>query len=115
MEAKVHSAAPDTPTLLHLPLRFPSSSTTTTPLLTAWTTISLPFARLLSEFFDPPRVFKAVTGVEVHATCRLRRIWFSEEDMPSEIDAAQFRKGMLPELAMFAAVEDDQAGGSGAV
>ncbi|GAA5989496.1 hypothetical protein JCM10908_000501 [Rhodotorula pacifica] len=101
-EPKLYPGTPAEPPILHLPLRFPSSSTTTTPLLTAWTTISFPLARIL-QTLDPPRRYKAATGVRVHATCRLRRIWFSEEDMPSEIGPDQLRRGVLPELALFAA------------
>ncbi|GAA5877103.1 hypothetical protein JCM3774_002842 [Rhodotorula dairenensis] len=106
-EAKLHPATSEEPAILHLPLRLPSASATTTPLLTAWTTISLPVAGLLATL-DPPRHYKAVTGVEVHATCRVRRIWFSEEDMPSEIDSAQLRRGVLPELALFSAAVESQ-------
>lgn len=41
----------------------------------------------------------------MHATCRLRRIWFSEEDAPAEVDEALLLRGVMPELALFAASE----------
>lgn len=101
----LHPETEEEPPVLHLPLRFPSHAATT-PFLTAWTTISLPLARLLSSL-DPPRQFRAVTGVEVHATCRVRRVWFSEEDMPAEVEGPEdLKRGMPPELALYKAVRD---------
>ncbi|BGP55463.1 GTP-binding protein rbg1 [Rhodotorula sphaerocarpa] len=48
--------------------------------------------------------FRAVTGVEVHATCRVRRVWFSEEDMPAEVEGPEdLKRGMPPELALYKA------------
>ncbi|KAN0127377.1 hypothetical protein V8E53_014809 [Lactarius tabidus] len=86
------------PPLLHLPLAFPSASTTP---LTSWSTLSLYLPTLLSHFssralvqnlYDeeederlhevelPSARFSHVSYVKVYATCRLKRIWFSEED-----------------------------------
>ncbi|KAH9036177.1 hypothetical protein EDB85DRAFT_1941616 [Lactarius pseudohatsudake] len=86
------------PPLLHLPLTFPSASTTP---LTSWSTLSLYLPTLLSHFSsraliqnshdeeEDPRLyeielpnarFSHTSYVKVYATCRLKRIWFSEED-----------------------------------
>ncbi|GAA6056791.1 hypothetical protein JCM3770_002801 [Rhodotorula araucariae] len=91
------------PRLLHLPLRFPSSDSTV-PLLTSWCTLTLPLRSLLASL-TPPVTFKCTVGVEVHATCRLRRIWFSEEGAPAEIDEALLRRGVMPEMALFASAD----------
>ncbi|KAI0266474.1 hypothetical protein BC834DRAFT_130561 [Gloeopeniophorella convolvens] len=87
---------PTSPPLLHLPLSFPAASTTP---LTAWSTISLYLPSLLSYFTSrtllrisdedeedtrmgeielPGSRFSHTSYVKVYATCRLRRIWFSE-------------------------------------
>ncbi|GJN89359.1 hypothetical protein Rhopal_002339-T1 [Rhodotorula paludigena] len=100
-QVKLHPPTPSHPRLLHLPLLFPSS-TSTVPLLTSWCTISLPLQTLLISL-SPPLQFHAVTGVEVHATCRLRRVFFTDEDTPGEVDEGLLRRGVRPELAMFAA------------
>ncbi|GAA6027165.1 hypothetical protein JCM8097_002447 [Rhodosporidiobolus ruineniae] len=119
----LHPATPSRPRLLHLPLLFPSSSSSSTPLLTRWTTLTLPLSTLFSSVppsssstaSHPPR-FKAVLGVEVHATCRLRRVWFSSPgagadgmgergtgEAMDEVDEEMVRRGIRPELALFAA------------
>ncbi|BGP32043.1 hypothetical protein JCM10296v2_003822 [Rhodotorula toruloides] len=98
LEVELLPATDSHPRLLHLPLRFPSS-TTTTPLLTHWSTLSLPLHTLLSSTGSR---FKAVVGVEVHATCRLRRVWFAEEGMPGEVDEGMVRRGMMREMALYA-------------
>ncbi|KPV75556.1 uncharacterized protein RHOBADRAFT_53522 [Rhodotorula graminis WP1] len=95
------------PRLLHFPLLFPLSDSSV-PLLTSWCTITLPLRSLLLSL-TPPVKLKCVVGVAVHATCRLRRVWFSEEDAPAEVDEALLLRGGMPELALFAAVEG-QAG-----
>ncbi|GAA5999070.1 uncharacterized protein JCM10292_003303 [Rhodotorula paludigena] len=100
-QVKLHPPTPSHPRFLHLPLLFPSS-TSTVPLLTSWCTISLPLHTLLGSL-SPPLQFHAVTGVEVHATCRLRRVFFTDEDTPGEVDEGLLRRGVRPELAMFAA------------
>ncbi|GAA5897565.1 hypothetical protein JCM6882_003518 [Rhodosporidiobolus microsporus] len=101
---KLHPATPSHPRLLHLPLHFPSSSSSaTTFLLTRWTTLTLPLHTLLSSLPAPSPRFKAVLGVEVHATCRLRRIWFAADGgAPPEVGVDEVRRGILPEMAMFA-------------
>ncbi|BGP24614.1 proteophosphoglycan 5 [Rhodotorula toruloides] len=90
-------ATDDHPRLLHFPLRFPSP-TSSTPLLTHWSTVSLPLHTLIS-----PSRLRSIVGVEVHATCRLRRIWFSEVGMPGEVDEEMARRGMRLELALYEA------------
>ncbi|CEQ42440.1 SPOSA6832_04273, partial [Sporobolomyces salmonicolor] len=91
------------PTLLHLPLVFPPASSV---LLTPWTTITLPLPALLASLpalgLPPAGRFTYVVSVEVHATCRLRRIWFSQ-DAAAEVDEAMARRGMMSELGMYAA------------
>ncbi|GAA5842511.1 hypothetical protein JCM9279_003602 [Rhodotorula babjevae] len=89
------------PRLLHLPLVFPSTDSSV-PLLTSWFTATLPLRSLLLSL-APPVNFQSVAGVAVHATCRLRRIWFSDEDAPAEVDEALLLRGGMPELALFAA------------
>ncbi|GAA5898915.1 hypothetical protein JCM8208_005427 [Rhodotorula glutinis] len=93
------------PRLLHLPLLFPSTDSSI-PLLTSWCTITLPLRSLLLSL-SPPVKLKSVVGVAVHATCRLRRIWFSEEDAPAEVDEPLLLRGVMPELALFAAAGDE--------
>ena len=79
----------DKPALLHLPLSFPHSSRS---ILTPWSTVSVHFPSLLPHFSDrslmddeeaiigpgPNGTFSHVSYVKIHATCRLRRMWFSE-------------------------------------
>lgn len=86
------------PPLLHLPLSFPTTSATP---LTSWSTLSLHLPTLLSHFSSralvrnlhdeeedarlnevelPNARFSHISYVKVYATCRLKRIWFSEED-----------------------------------
>ncbi|KAL4254576.1 Cilia- and flagella-associated protein 20/CFAP20DC [Abortiporus biennis] len=91
-----------TPPLLHLPLAFPTSSSRP---LTAWSTISINLPPLLPHFSSaaltkthgeddsddnqtarrsnaasqvPNGTYSHCSYVKVYATCRLRRIWFSE-------------------------------------
>ncbi|KAG6861411.1 hypothetical protein C0995_000540 [Termitomyces sp. Mi166 len=81
--------------LLHLPISFPSSSTHP---LTAWSTLALHLPSYLPYFSSPELMrdpdtegvsrsmrnetpggsYSHVAYVRVYATCRLRRIWFSE-------------------------------------
>ncbi|KAI0716418.1 hypothetical protein C8Q76DRAFT_767546 [Earliella scabrosa] len=85
------------PPLLLLPLAFPQSSSRP---LTAWSTISLNLPSLLPHFSSaalarrdgeddgpnhdprgsqvPSGTFSHVSYLKVYATCRLRRVWFSE-------------------------------------
>ncbi|BGP40037.1 hypothetical protein JCM10449v2_003995 [Rhodotorula kratochvilovae] len=60
---------------------------------------------LLSSL-TPPVKLKCTVGVEVHATCRLRRIWFSDEGSPAEVDEALLGRGVMPEMALFAAAAE---------
>jgi len=89
------------PSMLHLPLTFPPSSST---LLTSWSTIAVPLATLLSQLpslgAPTPDRFSCVLGLEVHANCRIRRIWFSNDG--KEADEWMARKGLMSELAMYA-------------
>ncbi|KAH0580877.1 hypothetical protein H2248_012036 [Termitomyces sp. 'cryptogamus'] len=81
--------------LLHLPISFPSPSTHS---LTAWSTLTLNLPSYLPYFSSPKLMrdvdtegvsrgmrneapggsYSHVAYVRVYATCRLRRIWFSE-------------------------------------
>lgn len=84
--------------MLHLPLAFPSISTTP---LTSWCTMAMYLPTLLSHFSSrallrnlhddeedarlheielPSARFAHVSFVKIYATCRLKRIWFSEAD-----------------------------------
>ena len=94
--------APSRAPILHLPLSFPTASSTP---LTTWATISLHLPTLLQHFtspflsttdddnndddydYDAPAAellalpsgrFSHTSHVKVYATCRLRRIWFSQ-------------------------------------
>ena len=86
------STKPSSPPLLHLPLSFPSISSRP---LTAWATVTLHLPALLPHFTSssllprgtedspvprtmPSGSFSHVSYVKVYATCRLRRIWFSQ-------------------------------------
>ncbi|KZV61075.1 hypothetical protein PENSPDRAFT_759643 [Peniophora sp. CONT] len=81
------------PPLLHLPLSFPTASSTP---LTTWATVSLHLPSLMPHFSSPafeearedygddrpdsPRGrYSHSSFVKVYATCRLRRIWFSQQ------------------------------------
>ncbi|KAH7919410.1 hypothetical protein BV22DRAFT_1023046 [Leucogyrophana mollusca] len=89
---------PSSPPILHLPLAFPLPSTRP---LTAWSTITLNLASLIPHFSShaltvsseddiedqvpsasnlkaPSGQYSHVSYVKVYATCRLRRIWFSD-------------------------------------
>jgi len=89
---------PTSPPLLHLPLSFPSASTTP---LTSWATVTIYLPALISHFSSralvqnlqddeedmrlqeielPSARFSHVSYIKVYATCRLKRIWFSEAD-----------------------------------
>jgi len=87
--------------MLHLPLAFPPSSST---VLTSWSTITLPLAALLSQLpslgASSPGRLSCVLGIEVHANCRIRRIWFSNDG--KETDEWLARKGLMSELALYA-------------
>jgi hypothetical protein len=90
------SSKPSSPPLLHLPLSFPSISSRP---LTAWATVTLHLPTLLPHFTSssllprgtegahmpvlsgtslPSGSFSHTSYVKVYATCRLRRIWFSQ-------------------------------------
>ncbi|KAJ7185797.1 hypothetical protein C8R46DRAFT_982584 [Mycena filopes] len=90
------STKPSSPPLLHLPLSFPSISSRP---LTAWATVTLHLPTLLPHFTSssllprgpevaqmpaslgtgmPTGPFSHTAYVKVYATCRLRRIWFSQ-------------------------------------
>ncbi len=92
------------PTLLHLPLSFPMASESS-HLLTAWSTVTLNLPSLMPRFSDMSLLgddddasrslgtvavgtFSHVSYVKIYSTCRLRRIWFSQEgpgaDLPWE-------------------------------
>ncbi|KAI0294441.1 hypothetical protein BC826DRAFT_1091663 [Russula brevipes] len=89
---------PTSPPLLHLPFSFPSASTTP---LTSWATVTIYLPALISHFSSralvqnlqddeedmrlqeielPSARFSHVSYIKVYATCRLKRIWFSEAD-----------------------------------
>ncbi|KAF7426375.1 hypothetical protein PC9H_008743 [Pleurotus ostreatus] len=95
--------------LLHLPLSFPA---TTDHTLTTWSTISLHLASLLSKAtilaaatnaaaddaaeddtheqqdpaYDlPSSAYSHISYIKIYATCRLRRIWFSEAALGQRI------------------------------
>ncbi|GAA5943715.1 uncharacterized protein JCM15063_005813 [Sporobolomyces koalae] len=101
-EPKLHPATDFRPAMLHLPLAFPPPTPT---LLTSWSTITLPLSNLLSSLpkFGVQQAgrFSSVLGVEVHANCRIRRIWFSNDG--KEADEWMARKGLMSELALYAA------------
>lgn len=92
------------PPLLHLPLSFPGASSRP---LTSWTTVKLHLPTYLPYFSSlssepelgeagaggeslpiPKGAYSHVAYVRVYATCRLRRIWFSQsvdqESLPWE-------------------------------
>ncbi|KAK0495974.1 hypothetical protein EDD18DRAFT_1168168 [Armillaria luteobubalina] len=92
------------PALLHLPLSFPMASESS-HLLTAWSTVTLNLPSLMPHFSDMSLLrddddasrsastvavgaFSHVSYVKIYSTCRLRRIWFSQErpgaDLPWE-------------------------------
>ncbi|GAA5911236.1 uncharacterized protein JCM6883_001951 [Sporobolomyces salmoneus] len=104
-KAKVYPATDTQPTLLHLPLVFPPSSST---LLTSWTTITLPLSALLSSIPShggpTPARFSSLLGIEIHANCRLRRIWFSNDG--KDVEERSLSRGMMSELALYAAVDE---------
>ncbi|KAJ6627971.1 hypothetical protein B0H10DRAFT_1992964 [Mycena sp. CBHHK59/15] len=75
---------PSSPPLLHLPLSFPPISSRP---LTAWATITLHLPTLLPHFTSASLLPRGTedahapmlgTNMPIYATCRLRRIWFSQ-------------------------------------
>lgn len=85
--------------LLHLPLVMPGSDDRGAR-LTEWVTLSLPLDSLLKHASDaslhseppkqppePPSRFVSVDYVQVHANCRLRRIWFTARKQLHEEEA----------------------------
>jgi hypothetical protein len=77
--------------ILHLPLSFPPPSSRP---LTSWSTITLNIASLIPYFSSaslvsedssnpgapvPRGSLSNITYIKIYATCRLRRIWFSED------------------------------------
>ncbi|KAK7044836.1 cilia-and flagella-associated protein 20 [Favolaschia claudopus] len=90
------STKPSSPPILHLPLSFPPISSRP---LTAWATVTLHLPTYLPHFGSssllprgtqgpltpaslptsmPTAFFSHTSYVKVYATCRLRRIWFSQ-------------------------------------
>ncbi|KAJ7599035.1 hypothetical protein C8J56DRAFT_180629 [Mycena floridula] len=82
------SAEKHTPPLLHLPFSFPSTSSRP---LTGWSTINLYLPSFMPHFLSmataeeledapvlPSGSYSHVAYLKVYATCRLRRIWFSQ-------------------------------------
>lgn len=91
--------------MLHLPLVFPPQSPHQ---LTPWTTVTLPLHQLLSSFpsLGGPHFarFSSLQSIEIHANCRLRRIWCTEDG--SEVVEGMALRGMMAELALFEAEEE---------
>ncbi|KAI0035837.1 hypothetical protein K488DRAFT_42446 [Vararia minispora EC-137] len=92
------------PPLLHIPLSFPHASSTP---LTTWNTISLHLPSLIPHFTSselnhdsdegasivdvlpaPTGRYTNVSYIVVYASCRLRRIWFSQSALSGEGDAS---------------------------
>ncbi|SCV74407.1 BQ2448_6839 [Microbotryum intermedium] len=91
--------------LLHLPLAFPPPSTHA---LTPWVLLSLPLPDLLLSLPDlggpsPPPRYKSLQSIEVHANCRLKRIWCTEERGGGVVHEAMALRGMMTELCLFEA------------
>ncbi|GAA5874180.1 hypothetical protein JCM8547_008392 [Rhodosporidiobolus lusitaniae] len=109
-QPKLYPAAPSHPRLLHLPVLLPSASSSSSPstLLTYWTTLTLPLRTLLSSLPPPAPRFSAVLGVEIHANCSVRRVWFSGEGMSGEAGEEEVRRGLRAEMALFAAAMPDE-------
>ncbi|KAG7448479.1 uncharacterized protein BT62DRAFT_929563 [Guyanagaster necrorhizus] len=88
------------PALLHLPLPFPMASESS-HLLTAWSTVTLNLPSLMPHFSDLSLLedngdarrslntvagaFSHISYVKIYSTCRLRRIWFSQEGPGAEL------------------------------
>ncbi|KAK0458831.1 uncharacterized protein EV420DRAFT_1679006 [Desarmillaria tabescens] len=89
------------PALLHLPLSFPMAFESS-HLLTAWSTVTLNLPSLMPYFSDlsllknnddtarslstvTAGTFSHVSYVKIYSTCRLRRIWFSQEGPAAEL------------------------------
>ncbi|KAJ7118670.1 hypothetical protein C8R43DRAFT_1035810 [Mycena crocata] len=92
------------PPLLHLPLSFPSPSSKP---LTSWSTVNIHLPTLLSHFSSssllprptevthtvvaaattsmPRGSFSHTSYVKVYATCRLRRIWFTQSGPSKQV------------------------------
>lgn len=90
---------PTSPPLLHLPLALPAFSSTS---LTSWCTVSLHLPALIPHFRTPslivpspsttlepvPTQYTHTSYFKIYATCRLRRVWFSESGQTEEIRGA---------------------------
>ncbi|KAJ7634607.1 hypothetical protein FB45DRAFT_1056614 [Roridomyces roridus] len=98
---RLYTLGPSSPPLLHLPLSFPPISSRP---LTAWATVTLHLPTLIAHFSSsatlprgpessselggalhtgasvliPTPSFSHTSHVKVYATCRLRRIWFTQ-------------------------------------
>ncbi|KAK4053257.1 hypothetical protein OIO90_004031 [Microbotryomycetes sp. JL221] len=121
-EPKVYTSSDRTkPILINVPLRFPTESTHR---LTHWCTISLNLAQLLVDATSFPAYvtsssssgqhnrqqtrpirfakFSQLLCVQVHANCRLRRIWCTSEagGVPGD---GMILRGWQTELGLFAA------------
>jgi len=90
---------PTSPPLLHLPLTLPTQSPTS---LTSWCTVSLHLPTLIPHFRSPslvvpspttalepvPTQYSHTSYFKIYATCRLRRVWFSESGQTEDIRGA---------------------------
>ncbi|KDQ07419.1 hypothetical protein BOTBODRAFT_609848 [Botryobasidium botryosum FD-172 SS1] len=90
---------PTSPPLLHLPLALPAQSPTS---LTSWCTLSLHLPTLVPHFRTPslvlpspetalapvPTQYSHTSYFKIYATCRLRRVWFSENGQTEDIRGA---------------------------
>ncbi|SGZ32271.1 BQ5605_C040g11841 [Microbotryum silenes-dioicae] len=93
------------PSLLHLPLSFPPP---TAHSLTPWLLLSLPLPDHLNSLPDlggpsPPPRYKALQSIEVHANCRLKRVWCTEERGGGVVQEGMALRGMMTELCLFEA------------
>lgn len=104
---KVYAATEHHPSLLHLPLQFPPPSPHQ---LTPWTTITLCLSQLLSTSAtlggSQFTRYKSLQTIEVHANCRLRRIWCTEDGV--DVAEGMVLRGMMAELAQFEAPGADE-------
>ncbi|KAK4048027.1 hypothetical protein OIV83_005061 [Microbotryomycetes sp. JL201] len=120
-QAKVYPppSASSKPTLVHLPLRFPDD---TNHRLTPWSVISLDLPLLLFNAQNIPHQpglngqgrkrfgkFASLLSVEVHANCRLRRIWCTLD--PGLPDDGMILRGWQTELGLFAASATERTEG----
>ncbi|SCZ98507.1 BZ3500_MvSof-1268-A1-R1_Chr3-1g05429 [Microbotryum saponariae] len=93
------------PSLLHLPLSFPPP---TPHSLTPWLLLSLPLPDHLNSLPDlggpsPPPRYKALQSIEIHANCRLKRVWCTEERGGGVVQEGMALRGMMTELCLFEA------------